>query len=87
MKAEELNTMVQKMREDKAVIDTRLCLENYVYRLERGLRKIHRTELADQLVELVDEIDKVDTSELAILRTFQQKGQLAYYETTSILQR
>lgn len=70
MTAKELDKMVDKMREFGGTIDTRCRLENYIFLLDKGLRAAGKDELANQLLELNNEIDKVDTIELAKLGTF-----------------
>lgn len=42
-----------------------------MYELYAGLREIGRTDLANQLFELSDEIEMVDTTELTKLGTFE----------------
>lgn len=71
MTANELHIMVNEMRRFGRKFDTRISVENYVYELYAGLREIGRTDLANQLFELSDEIEMVDTTELTKLGTFE----------------
>lgn len=71
MTAKELHMMVSEMRRFGRKFDTRISVENHVYELYAGLREIGRTDLANQLFELSNEIEMVDTAELTKLRTFE----------------
>lgn len=70
MTAKELDKMVRKMREFGATIDARFGLENSIFLLDRGLRAAGKDNLANQLLELNNEIEKIDSGELARLETF-----------------
>lgn len=71
MTANELHRMVNEMRRFGRKFDTRISVENHVYELYAGLREIGRTDLANQLFELSDEIEMVDATELTKLGTFE----------------
>lgn len=71
MTANELHKMVNEMRRFGRKLDTRISVENHVYELYAGLREIGRTDLANQLFELSDEIEMVDATELTKLGTFE----------------
>lgn len=70
MTAKELDTMVRTMREYGAEIKSRSDVEQYAYCLRRGLMAIKRNDLADQLWQLYDEMDSIETLELMDLKTF-----------------
>lgn len=69
MTAEMFNAMVWKMRKYRK-IGSRTEVENYILDLSQAVREIGRRELANQLCDLVDEIENIDTEELAKIGTF-----------------
>lgn len=71
MTATEMDRMVNAMRSCGAEIPTRFNLDNYAYYLMRGLDAIGRRELAEQLQELYDEMESVDTCEVHAIGTFR----------------
>lgn len=71
MTAFEMDVMTTEMRYRGANIPTRIDLDNYAYYLMYGLREIGRRELADQLQELYDEMENVNTDEIYKIGTFR----------------
>lgn len=71
MTAEMFNAMVWKMRKYRK-ISSRIEVENLIYDLSQAVRKIGRIELANQLCDLVDEIENIDTDELVKIGTFNK---------------
>lgn len=69
MTAEMFNAMVWEMRKYRK-IGSRTEVENYILDLSQAVREIGRRELANQLCDLVDEIENIDTEELAKIGTF-----------------
>lgn len=69
MTAEMFNAMVWEMRKYRE-IGSRTEVENYILDLSQAVREIGRRELANQLCDLVDEIENIDTEELAKIGTF-----------------
>lgn len=69
MTAEMFNAMVLEMRKYRK-ISNRTEVENYIYDLSQAVREIGRRELANQLCDLVDEIENINTEELAKFGTF-----------------
>lgn len=72
MTAQEIDRMTREMRRRGAKILQRSDLDNYAYYLMRGLRAIGRTNLAEQLQELYDEMESVDTNEIYENATFKE---------------
>ena len=71
MTAKEMDNIVKEMRNHGAKIDTRTDLENYVYRLKTGLEVIGRSNLVNELNNLYNEMENVDTNELVRIGTFK----------------
>ena len=72
MTAKELTTMVSAMRKQGTDIPTRIAMENHIHRLISGLRSIKRSDLANELEKLYDEIENVDTIELVKTGIFDE---------------
>lgn len=70
MTVKEMDKMTRVMRDHGSRVETRIDLENYVYYLKFGLRAIGRDDLADELDDLYDEMENVDTDELIEIGTF-----------------
>ena len=70
MTAIELHKMVSEMGRLGRKFDNRISVEYYVYQLYAGLKEIGRTDLAEQLLKLSNEIEMVDTEEIAKIGTF-----------------
>lgn len=73
MDADDIDIMTREMRKAGARIPTRSDLNNYAYYLMRGLYVIGKTELADQLQELYDEMESVNTNEIYMNATFREE--------------
>ena len=71
MTVKELDTMVKAMRTKYNKVNSRTDLEDDIYYLKIGLIAIGRNELAEQLAELYEEIDSIDTNEIVKLGTFR----------------
>lgn len=71
MTAQEMDRMTAEMRYRGAKILQRSDLDNYAYYLMCGLREIGRRELANQLQELYDEMESVNTGEIFKVGTFR----------------
>lgn len=71
MTAMEMDIMTMEMRNRGAEIPTRSDLDNYAYYLMCGLDAIGRRELAEQLRELYDEMESVNTGEIHAIGTFR----------------
>ena len=69
MTVEMFNEMVWEMRKYRK-FSSRIEVEKYIYDLSQAARKIGRIELANQLCDLVDEIENIDTEELVKIGTF-----------------
>lgn len=74
MTATELAKMVYTMRDQGANIPNRCNMECQLHRLICGLRSIGRTEIVNELEQLYDEIENVDTFELAATGIFHRNG-------------
>lgn len=74
MTAKELDAMVRKMRDTGAKVETRFGLENYIYSLAKGLEVIERNDLVDELFNIIDEIEDIDTREVLQVDTFREEA-------------
>lgn len=70
MTTKELDTMVKTMRNYKKV-ERRLDVLDDIYVLYRGFHSINRDDIAEKLLDLYEEIDNIDTSELIKMGTFK----------------
>ena len=70
MTTKELDTMVKTMRNYKKV-ERRLDVLDDIYVLYRGFHSINRNDIAKKLLDLYEEIDNIDTSELIKMGTFK----------------
>lgn len=70
MTTKELDTMVKAMRNYKKV-ERRLDVLDDIYVLYRGFHSINRNDIAKKLLDLYEEIDNIDTSELIKMGTFK----------------
>lgn len=73
MTAKEMNLMVEEINKQGVIVPNRNILESYPYELSRGLCAIGRTDLANRLDDLYNEMEMVDSAELARLGTFNRK--------------
>ena len=73
MTAKELDMVVRKMRDKGTKVETRFGLENYIYSLTKGLEAIERNDLVDELFNLIDEIEDIDTGEILQIGTFREE--------------
>lgn len=71
MTAREMNDMFWMMRDYGFKEKTRQKLDLTVFYLSRGLHAIGRTELAQQLENLYEEMENVSTDDLMELGTFK----------------
>lgn len=71
MTAQEIDQMTREMRRFHAKVDTRFDFENYVYCLMKGLYVIGRKELAEELWNLYEEMENVNTNEVYEIGTFE----------------
>ncbi len=72
MTAQELDTMVNEIREEYKV-KRRIDVTNPLYYLSKGLHAIGRNELAAELMDLCYEIDDIETREIVKIGTFREK--------------
>lgn len=71
MTAAELDKMVNAMRTNYHTVDSRMEITNAIYYLIKGLRAIGRKDLVEQLTDLYEEIDTIETSEIVKIGTFR----------------
>lgn len=69
MTAKELDKMIHRMRKYRT-FNSRLEVENYICDLSCGMIAIGKIDIANQLSDLVNEIESIDTEELAKIGTF-----------------
>lgn len=69
MTAKELDKMVSRMRE-YGKFNSRLEVENYIVNLLYGMIAIEKFDVANELSNLINEIESIDTEELARIGTF-----------------
>jgi len=70
MTAQELDTMVNAMRTKHHKVVRRVDVTDEIYYMEKGLRAIGMDNLANELQELYNQIDSIDTDEIVKLGTF-----------------
>lgn len=71
MTALEFDKMTKAMRRCGHELKTRADAEEPAYMLYRGLQAIGRTELADELWELYNEMESMDSAEIIKCGTFR----------------
>ena len=71
MTALEFDKMTKAMRRCGHELKTRVDAEEPAYMLYRGLQAIGRTELADELWELYNEMENMDSYEISKCGTFR----------------
>lgn len=71
MTAKELDKMVKAMRTKYNKVETRADLQNTIWCLYKGLFAINRKDVAEELIRLYEEIDKISTVSIMELGTFK----------------